>query len=140
MPKGKAGKKGTSSVLGGALGVAVCVLISLVGAAGVAALVVKENMELATVPYGVVLLVIIATAAGCLFTSVLTGVRKIAVHAMTAGGYALLLILSNVFLFGGAFHKFLLSMGAIAFGMLLAAATGFRKKRTGKKYKLPAYR
>lgn len=136
----KAKLKANSIGMGVLFGVTASLIASIIGVAVTAFLVTSETIGQEPAEYITTGLLTISTTLGSFIACVSNAERKPLVCILTGAGYATVLCLLNVSLFGGKFKGIGLTVCAIMIGVILAILPGLRKNRKGKLHIIHGYR
>ena len=122
------------------LGVAVSMVITVAGAAVLAWLILSERMAQGAVGYGSMVILVLASLAGCLTACGAVRRRRMMVCGITGAGYYLGLLMIAL-LFGGRFQGMGVTALMVLLGGAIAVILGLAGKGSGgRRYKIPAYR
>ena len=138
--KHKSSGRGISVPAGIAVGVAISVAVMLVGALGLACLVMKEIIEIDRIRIFTMGILALSAALGSWIAMRFTNEKRLMVCSLCAAAVYLLLICITVVFFDSMFDK----MGAAALMILIGAGVpfllGMRKKSGKSRIKIPSYR
>ena len=137
----KATGRAMSMPAGIAMGVAVSLVITLIGALLLGWLVDRETLELNSIGYGSMVILLTASALGALTAKSRIKHRSLVVCLITGGGYYLSLLAITALFFGGQYQGLGVTMGVVLAGSGAAGllslkrkksiTKGYRKLRTG---------
>lgn len=122
------------------LGIGICLVLTLAGAAILAYLIVNETVAQDGIGFGVMMIIAISSAMGALTAWWTIREKRTMVCGLTGIGYYMILLIITVFFFGGEFAGMGISALMVLLGFMLAILPGIRKKGSGRKLKIPAYR
>lgn len=138
--KVKHSNRGMSVPAGVGLGVGICLVLTLAGAAILAYLVVNETIAQDGIGFGTMMIIAILSVMGALIAWWTVREKRAMVCGLTGIGYYLILLIITVFFFGGEFVGMGISALMVLLGVVLAILPGIRKKGSGRRLKIPAYR
>lgn len=122
------------------LGVGISIGITVLGAAILAWLVTTERMRESAIGYGVMVILVLAAAAGALTACGAIKHRKLMVCGISAVGYYLALLLFAL-AFGGQFQGMGVTALMVLLGGGIAAILSLVEKGSGvRRHKIPRYR
>lgn len=122
------------------LGIGISLATTLFFAAMIAYLVITETLGQAAIAVMRLPILVISTAAGAMMAYGILKENRIPVTLITAGGYFTVLLLGNVFGFGGEFAGFWSAFVMVVLGCGIAILPAMHKKSGKRKYKIPTYR
>lgn len=138
--KVKHGSRAVSVPAGIGIGIGISLIMTLAGAAVLAYLIVNETISQEGIGYGTMIILTVSSALGALAACLTIQQKRAIVCGLTGIGYYLILLLITVFVFGGEFAGVGVSAVMVLLGVGLAILAGIRKKGSGRKLKIPAYR
>lgn len=141
MTKNKRVTGTAMSMPGGiALGVGISVAITIIGAAILAWLLASERMSETALGYGIMLVLVLASAAGAMTACGAVKRRKLMVSGICCAGYYLAL-LCVALVFGGQFEGMLVHAVLVLLGGGISVILGLAGNKSGaRKYKILGYR
>lgn len=122
-------------------GIAIALVLALLGAALLAYLILSEKLSYSAMGYGSKLILALAALIGCRAAGAMSEGKGAVVSAVTALGFLLLLIGIHALFFEGQFAEIPSTAVAIGTGGGIASIPGLKgKKSGGKRRKISAYR
>lgn len=117
---------------GVAVGVAVCLFVTLAGASLVAALVLSDRLPEQSVGYCGYLIVPVSVMLGGVLSCCLVKRRRLLVSALVGGVYYGTLFCTASFFFGGVHHGAVLTAVVVMAAVLTVGLAGGRKRGSGR--------
>lgn len=136
----KSSGRAASMPMGIGIGILTSFIVTLLGTALLAYLIVGEHIGEGSTGYGVMMILVISSALGAWIASAKVKHRRALVCTLNGAGYYLLLLIVTVFFFGGEFTGMGISAIMVALGSLAGMLPFAQKKGRKNKYKIPAYR
>ena len=123
------------------IGAVVCLAVTLLGAAVVAYLISRESIAQESVGAGSMIVLILASALGCLVAAKLTRRRRLLICGSTAAAFYPILLAMTAMLFGGEYTGMGITALCVMGGAAIVVLLGLVGNGQGKiKHKIPAYR
>lgn len=133
--------KELSLPVGIAIGIIVCILVSVGSSMLISGLVDAGRLQPEDINTGIPVIHLIASFLGSWLAYLLTKQMRLIVSAITAGGYMLVLCGMTALVFGGEYQGFWLTLLMVGVGLMLSVIPGIKgRKGRIRKHKIPAYR
>jgi len=138
--KHKSSGRGISVPVGIAIGAAISIAVVLIGALGIAYLVIRETVPIDGAGIGAMVIITLAAALGASIANMLTKQNRLLVCGVTALVFFLILLSINAIFFDGMYTGIGLTALMVLLGAGVSLLPGMRKKSGKSKVKIPAYR